>query len=250
MSRSYPSKDVKILWGLAAGRCAFPDCHALCIGEATQHDPAVTIGEIGHIYSHSDDGPRANPNLTLEERDCYENWILLCGHHHNLVDRQENSYTATQLIDWKNNHEQWVRDTLSIEMPEITFAELEVVTRGLIALTGSTSDNFNVTGISEKMAINKLTSKVYFLLTLGVAKANEVEQFVSHIGKMDSTFPDRLKQGFVNEYNRLRTDGYEGDSLFEILQEFAGGKSPDFRRMAAGLAVLSYLFQKCEVFES
>jgi hypothetical protein len=33
------------------------------------------------------------------------------------------------------------------------------------------------------------------------------------------------------------------------LRQFSCGNSPDFKRAAAGLAVLSYLFERCEVFE-
>ncbi len=75
------------------------------------------------------------------------------------------------------------------------------------------------------------------------------------IGKRIDKFPDvefgeRLKQGFVLEYKKLKNDNkLIGDELFDGLLDFASGKSNDFRVRAAGLAVLVYLFEACEVFE-
>ena len=87
------------------------------------------------------------------------------------------------------------------------------------------------------------------MITLGLGKFKEVEAFVQHVASIDPTFPERLRDGFVVEYNRLSADGFQGDSLFEGLREFANGGSTEFRKQAAALAVLVYLFQKCEVFE-
>lgn len=66
----------------------------------------------------------------------------------------------------------------------------------------------------------------------------------------DTTFPERLRQGFITEYNSLRdTDGLTGDALFYALVDFTSGSISDLKRQAAGLAVLGYLFECCEVFE-
>lgn len=249
MSRKYPSKDVKILWGLSAGYCSFPNCYQLCIAEPSEQDPAAIIGEIAHIQAHSDQGPRANPNLTLEERDCYDNWILLCRNHHRQIDQQANTYTVADLRSWKLNLENWVRTRLTENMPDVGFAELEIVTKGILSVPEAPSSDFVPLDPSAKMEKNNLTDTVRFLITLGFAKFKEVETYVENIALLDSRFPERLKAGFIIEYNRLIEAGFEGDSLFEALREFAYGRSRNFRQQAAGLAVLTYLFQKCEIFE-
>lgn len=249
MGRSYSDKALKILWGLAAGRCAFPDCRQLCVAEPTDYDPAATIGIVAHIEGFSDSGPRANLNLTVKQRNRYENLILLCGTHHDLVDVQENTYKIVDLRTWKIEHETWVRSRLAVEMPEVTFAELEVVTQGILNSHSAPSDDFIVIDPREKMKQNGLTEKIEFLLTMGVGKAGEVEHFVSHVSVLDSKFPERLKTGFVHQYRQLRDEGFYGDSLFEGLREFACTTQEDFKRQAAGLAILAYLFQTCEVFE-
>lgn len=249
MSRRYPPKDLKLLWGLSAGRCAYPSCRQPSIIDETDVDDKAVIGKIAHIYAHSDKGPRAKSDLTEKERDCYDNWIILCSTHHDLVDAQSNTFTAEDLLSWKREIESWVSSRLAIEIAEITFAELEIVMQALLQSPELPSSDFTVLSPREKMARNDLTDSVLFMVTLGIGKSKEVEDFVEHVAVRDPSFPERLRAGFVNEYNRLRSEGYAGDALFEALRQFACNSSSDFARQAAGLAALMYLFEKCEVFE-
>jgi hypothetical protein len=87
------------------------------------------------------------------------------------------------------------------------------------------------------------------MLKLGFAKAKDVERFVQYMAVADSKFPERLKAGFVAKYNELESQGIQGDGLFEGLKLFATGQSGEFDVQCAGLAVLSYMFEKCEVFK-
>lgn len=249
-ARKYPLSDVKLLWGLAAARCAFPGCRVECTEPATQLDRAIVLGEIAHIVPHSKTtGPRADPLFPTELLDRYENWILLCARDHDIVDGQENTYTAPDLRRWKAEHENWVRECLKAEVPLITFAELEIVTKGLLAAPLPEDYSFALTAPREKLNRNGLTEKVNVLVTMGLSKVREVGEFVNFAGQMYPDFADELKSGFVNQYNELKRQGIEGDALFEALHQFASGFSHDFRRQAAGLAVLMYLFEICEVFE-
>ena len=249
-SRKYPLADVKILWGLAAARCAFPNCRRECVAGETASDAAVTTGIIAHIYGHSGDGPRPNGKMTLKQLDCYENWVLLCGSCHTMIDGQEKTYTDERLQALKDDHEHWVRHQLAAQMPDVTFTELEVVARAISIPATIENPNFTITDPARKMQKNNLTQAVHFSLTMGIAKSGEVEQFLQGMAKLDADFPERLKAGFVAEYNRLiDEDGLSGDKLFEALQVFAGPPTRSFALQAAGLAALAYLFQACEVFE-
>jgi hypothetical protein len=64
----------------------------------------------------------------------------------------------------------------------------------------------------------------------------------------DSLFPQRLKSGFVEKYNEAVGDGLVGDDIFEMLVDFSAGGSTEIKRQCAGLAILAYMFEKCEVF--
>lgn len=248
-ARKYPVSDVKLLWGLAAARCCFPACHVECVEQATEQDQSVVLGKIAHIVAHSEEGPRADPSFPIERRDRYENWVLLCGRHHDVVDGQPNTYTVADLRHWKTKHEDWVRESLSAEIPSVSFAELEIVTKGIIAAPLPEDLSFTLTAPREKLNRNGLTERVSLYVTIGFSKVREVADFVNFAGQLYPDFAEQLKAGFVTKYNELKGQGIEGDALFEALHQFASGGSHEFRRQAAGLAVLMYLFEICEVFE-
>jgi len=105
-------KTHKMLWSLAAGRCAFPGCRRELSMDASQADDESLIGEACHIVAQSPSGPRGHSPLTPEQRDHYDNLILLCRNHHKRVDDQENTYTVQRLLQMKAAHEKWVRVSL------------------------------------------------------------------------------------------------------------------------------------------
>jgi hypothetical protein len=109
-----PSQQRKLAQ-LSGNVCAFPDCHLLLTAEGTPDDPVVVLGEMAHIVAESPNGPRGDSPLTTEERNRYENLILLCNQHHQLIDSKEAlpKYTVERLHAMKQAHEQWVRRTLA-----------------------------------------------------------------------------------------------------------------------------------------
>jgi hypothetical protein len=57
-------------------------------------------------------GPRGEFAIPPEERDRYENLILLCKIHHKMVDDYPEIYTVERLREIKAAHEKWVRESL------------------------------------------------------------------------------------------------------------------------------------------
>jgi len=250
MARSYQHRDIKLLWGLSAARCAFTNCRLECVESANNQDRAVVLGKIAHMVGHSDDGPRGDPSFPKEHRNKYENLLLLCGPHHDVVDGQTSTYTVQQLRDMKAKHELWVRENLALEMPRVGFAELEIITQAIVAPPATPTIRFVVIPPTQKLQRNGLTHATHLLVTMGLAKAKEVEQFVKHVATLHAEFPERLKAGFVAEYTGRRASGLDGDALFQAILDFANRGKRDFISKAAGLAVVAYLFERCEVFES
>lgn len=244
-----PTKELKLIWGFSAARCSKPDCRCLCVATKKGNDSNVTIGEIAHIHSYSDDGPRANISLSKLDRNKYENLILLCANHHTEVDGQENHYSADVLRKWKQQHEEWIDDKLQISISNISFAELEIVTRSIVAVPLPPTESFTLISPKEKIEKNGLSERIAQRIRLGMVKANEVESFVRDASKLVSDFPERITRGFIIKYNQFVEEGCHGDSLFEAMHEFAAQGYGDFDNQSAGLAVLVYLFEKCEVFE-
>lgn len=250
MSRvAIPVKEQKLVWGFAAARCNKPECRILCVARAQGQDPNVTIGEIAHIHSYSDDGPRPNTSLSIDDRNSYANLLLLCANHHTEVDGQESTYSVDILREWKRTHELWVEQRLQSSISNVSFAELDMVTKGIIAIPVPPTDNFTIISPTEKISKNLLSTKIAQRIRLGIVKAKEVEEFVRDASKVVTDFPERISQGFVAKYRELHDAGLRGDSLFEGMHEFACNGHTDFDHQSAGLAVLVYLFEKCEVFE-
>ena len=247
--RKYPLPDVKMLYGLAAGRCAFPACRKEVVLEADSIDGRKQIGKIAHSVGHSDSGPRGDASYARNKLDTYENWVLLCPTCHDTIDALTSAHTVQSLRSLKTDHEQWVGQKLTVAIPAVGFVELEIITKAIAQNSPPENKDLTLTPPVAKIQKNGLTGHSQLLITMGLSKAGEVLEFVEHVAQIDSDFPERLKAGFVAEYERLKAEGVAGDLLFESLRAFAGGSAQNFSRQAAGLVVLSYLFERCEIFE-
>jgi predicted restriction endonuclease len=84
-------KDIKILWGRSGNRCA------ICKLELTADGSLETLGEMAHIVARSHNGPRGNQNLSIKDRDSYNNLILLCPTHHVEVDKDSTAWSIESL---------------------------------------------------------------------------------------------------------------------------------------------------------
>ncbi|HRK98784.1 MAG TPA: HNH endonuclease signature motif containing protein [Alphaproteobacteria bacterium] len=248
-ARKTPTSDVKILYSRAAGRCSFSTCRKDIVLSKTTKDKTKQIGKIAHIIAHGETGPRADKSYPKDKLDTYENWILLCSNCHDKIDAQHKTFTVAFLRKQKQEHENWVRTRLSDEMPAIGFAELEIVAKGLLSANDNDTSDFTIIKPLEKMNKNGLTQNVNHLLTIGLSRSREVEDFIIQMSRIDSAFSGRLITGFQAQYNKFCEDGLSGDALFEAMFGFASGGHKDFKEQAAGLAVLCHLFVTCEVFE-
>lgn len=250
MGRSYTQADLKVLWG-AATICSHPECSKRLVAKATEADDARSIGKICHIIASSDDGPRGDPDFPQEQRDHPDNLILLCGTHHDEIDAQPNTYSVAELREWKETQERWVEDTLSDAVVALTFNELEAVARNLLSTTPTAlGELVPPTPPLRKMRHNGLTGTVASHFQIGQLRFYDVEAFINDQTGWDVDFGERLKAGFVEQYDALWERDLRGDDLYISLAEWsAGGPRAPLERQAAGAAILSYLFHVCDVFE-
>ena len=110
---SIDARSRQILWGKSGATCAFPDCRRPLVRDATSGDREVLVGEIAHVVAQSPGGPRSNADVPGGNIDGYSNLILLCHEHHELVDQQHHTYPIERLLQFKTEHEEWVRARLS-----------------------------------------------------------------------------------------------------------------------------------------
>lgn len=104
--------DQKILWGRAAGRCAWETCRDKLTLDR-EKEPAVTLGQICHIVGEKYAAARGKEGLPMRDRGKYSNLILMCGHHHVTIDKHPTKHTVAVLHDLKDKHERWVEDKLA-----------------------------------------------------------------------------------------------------------------------------------------
>jgi hypothetical protein len=101
-ARNYTQATLKKLFALSGNQCAFPDCTQNIIDKESN-----MIGEICHIEAAKQGGLRYNTVQTDKERAHYNNLILLCRNHHQVIDNPDNidKYTVEALKEMKDNHE-------------------------------------------------------------------------------------------------------------------------------------------------
>jgi len=102
-------KELKKLWGLAAGKCSHPECEIDCIMFLDSDNPTV-IGEMAHIIAEKPDGPRG---VEIGGENVYENLILLCPTHHTIIDKApKDKFPVELLLSWKSDHENKIKELL------------------------------------------------------------------------------------------------------------------------------------------
>ena len=253
-SRSYTQTTLKILYGQSGNECAEPQCSNPIIASATKESDAANVADIAHIYALSEDGPRGKAGMTPKEVNHHSNLMLLCPTHHTNVDTQYETYPADMLLKWKTDHVRKHGDILRAKLSDIGYAELEVAARALMTDKpiddGDDTDPAAPMPPANKIKKNNLTLGSARLLKMGIAMSHEVKAMLRNAAQLDSTFPDRLRDGFQAKYQIFVAEGLMGDDLFDALYVWSGSTNSDPKRALAGLCLLSHLFVLCEVFES
>ena len=100
---------------------------------------------------------------------------------------------------------------------------------------------------ASKLKANELSDDAAELLRQGRRRERLVEDFFNQFPNPD--FSEEIAQGFRDCYQELKQRGHSADHIFMKLQHFAGGMSGTPQHQAAVLAVMSYFFERCDIFE-
>jgi len=227
--------------------CAMPDCKANLLPEITEN-VETNISENAHIMGFSKNGPRAEKDLTDLEKNSEDNLILVCANCHTIIDKNPKIYTTPKLQKIKKEHEKEVLDKWIEDAPNVGFSELEDVLKYLASDVVTTQDEYTLLKPKEKIQKNNLSEHIAQLILRGMIGSNQVDQYLEkHPNPQQG---DQIRERFVQEYNRLRNEEkIKDDDLFYSLFDFASLHSNEKTKTRAGLSVLVYLFEKCEVFE-
>ena len=95
-----------IVWAKSAGRCQFPGCNDLLIGDLRAGNDTLNAAYIAHIVAETEGGPRGDKVRSPLLADDPENLLLLCDAHHRLIDRDElTDYPEERLLQIKHECE-------------------------------------------------------------------------------------------------------------------------------------------------
>ena len=98
----------------------------------------------------------------------------------------------------------------------------------------------------DKLRRNNLSADAVNLLLAGRRKQMLVDLYFRTTPRPDAG--ERIAEGFRRRYKSLRNSARSPDSIFDQMRHYAGfGHSS--RRQIASLAVLSYFFERCDIFE-
>ena len=129
----------------------------------------------------------------------------------------------------------------------LEFATLEPVVE---ALTRSRPDPFAETRAPsvEKITANRLSLARAELLTIGRRREALVESYFNSTSSPE--LGDEIAEEIKVRYRALKAAHMQPDDIFDRLYIAVGGSdSLPLYRQAAALAVLSYFFERCDIFE-
>jgi hypothetical protein len=132
----FTEATLKRLFALSGNVCAFPNCTYALVDPTI---PSRVLGEICHIEGENDGSARWRRDQSEQERNAFANLILMCGHHHSVIDADPATWTVASLVDLKERHESDHSGKLSREDVEALLAALvnKLTKGGSIYLSGA-----------------------------------------------------------------------------------------------------------------
>ena len=148
----------------------------------------------------------------------------------------------------KAKHEQWVVEMLEQGSVSYGSAELEVLAKYLMSSHAYSKDtpSYKLLKINDKIQKNALQSFKNYI-TMGLVSNLTIDEYMNK--HPDPSFATQLTNIMSSQYQCLKSQGLDNEEIFTELWDFASGKQSDFSYRAAGLGILTYFFEKCEVFE-
>lgn len=133
------------------------------------------------------------------------------------------------------------------DMTSLTYEPIKTLLRAMSKSGGDI--NPDITPVSvEKLQYNQLSPDVEALLTAGRRKENLVNDLL--LRWPDPEYGEELAKSFRAKYQSLRDSSTNPDDIFVELKSFAGGDTGEVTAQVSSLAVLSYFFERCDIYEN
>lgn len=241
---SISKKDERTLHVKSGNRCAM--CKIVLVD--TKNPNAACIGENAHIYGEKPGAARFDATKSDSFVNSEKNLLFLCCNCHKKIDTDIASYPVDTLFTLKKQHEQWVENTLAKESISYSFAEIEVLAQYLVSSKAFIQDvsSFRLLKIRDKINKNSLQDVQHYI-TMGLSNIHTISEYLNR--HPDPLFATKLTSIMAQKYQELKNESSDSNEVFYKLWDIASGNNNDFKYRAAGLGILTYFFEKCEVFE-
>lgn len=245
MPPKIPISEERILRTQSRGCCAM--CRRNLVGGRPGAES--NLSEMAHIRGVAGGSARHDPSMNPSDVNKHCNLILLCPACHKIVDGDPATYTTKRLEKMKLCHEAWADRRLVRDSKATSFAELEVVAKWLATDSNAAARaDYAVTPPLKKIRKNGLSAKARMWIEIGMSKSHLVGKYLE--AQPDPLFGERLKDGFLAIYRGLRAgEELDADGAFFCMLSMGWDMPGAAGQTPAVLAVMVYLFEKCEVFE-
>lgn len=131
-------------------RCSNPNCRVPTSAPSDESSESVnSIGVAAHICAAAGGkGARRyipEPEMTSEQRKSIENGIWLCANCSILIDKDEKTYSADLLKEWKRQAEKTAKSEQGAKLP----TKQDAIDNLTMALTGQPTKRFLVDAIAN-----------------------------------------------------------------------------------------------------
>jgi hypothetical protein len=165
-----PENVKKQLLASSGGFCQNPSCNNNLF-QLLADGKISNIYEGAHIVGEKTNGPRGKSVLTPQERDMFDNIILLCANCHTTVDKNPKNYTVDIMQKWKSEHISSIKKLF--EVPK--FSNRNDLKKELIKIFAENKSIFNEYGpfsdYANKSSISE-ASKMWTRMAISVIIPN------------------------------------------------------------------------------
>jgi hypothetical protein len=250
-----PQAQVRALLARSGNMCGYEGCQRELIFDAqSAKDQPKLLGKVAHISAASPGGARYRPELTEAQRHSVANLIFLCGDHHDIIDAQVDAHPEQRLLEMKSAHEEAVRRAVIAATGGVTYQALSTICAVIVAGPKDIRPTITLPiQIKEKIDKNKLGLQAQQAIEAGLNRARDVEDFLRYQSARNPEFEVSLLDQFKADYYNAKLQSNSADEVWSTVQEIAtirAGVPATIAIQAAALAVIAYVFEICEIFES
>lgn len=182
---------VKALFAASPNVCAYTGCDEKLTAPAWKEANA----EIAHICGERPGAPRFDPAMSVDERNSYDNLMLLCPKHHKLIDRLDpDCHTVAVLREMKAKSElhgstsrAWATD---VELVRFALLLMRSLASGDSPGVSQTGPRLQVQRSGQQVVMTNVGTDVAVSI---VVIDSDVEKSPVLLGELPPTLPARAR---------------------------------------------------------